>query len=388
MTIIEAADRFLADCVRQAATNSEWPQWPEARNSLEFSNTIRQRAELHGISVLLARNPSELSKWPGAIAEKIREEARLAGLWEEIHKSAIAKLVEALSDNGINSVVMKGTALAYLYYDDPAMRRRGDTDLLIDEGDLEATRNLFAQSGHERREDPYGLCYQETWLIDCGPGIIHALDLHWQPADRPTLQRILKGEEFIASARALPRLSASAQAPDPVVMLVHGAINQAWHVARGYLVDEERIKGGRRLIWSVDYSLLTAQFTRTEWEQLTALCESRDAAKVVHTALQGAVQDLSINVPEGVMATLENAGQSSKTFDYIAKADTLSDLIADLAAAGDAETRVRLLMMSAFAPRRHLTEKYPELSHWPTFALQLRRYADMVARPLSKKANQ
>jgi hypothetical protein len=90
--------------------------------------------------------------------------------------------------------------------------------------------------------------------------MLHSIDLHWEPSDRPLLRKILRADRFWQGRVPVTQLSPHAAAPDALMMLVHGAINQSWHLARGYSVKDERVTGGRRLIWAVDYLRLTAGF--------------------------------------------------------------------------------------------------------------------------------
>lgn len=317
-----------------------------------------------------------MSAWPAPLADALREEMRLAALWEALHRDMICRLIEALADDGIASMVMKGTALAYLHYEEPAIRRRGDTDLLIRPEDLARVRDLLRQAGCYRREDPHGLYFQETWLIDCAPGLSHSVDLHWQPSDRPVLQKILAAERFWAHRQPLTRLSSRSAAPDALTMLVHGAVNQAWHLARGYSVEDTRISGGRRMIWAVDYHHLTRGFGAREWQQLAEFCEKHDAAAVVHQALAGAQQDISLAVPAEIMERLARAASGSRTGAYIANPGVVRDFWRDLVAARGLMVRLKLIGSLAFAPRSHLIGKYPDCARWPTVLLQLRRYSE------------
>jgi hypothetical protein len=377
---IEQADQYLAACVRAVLSNQTAPPWPEAFAAAEQGEAVALRASFHGIAVLLGQSPSTLESWPAPAADTVLSEMRLAGLWEELHRTLITGVMRQLAQNGIAAILLKGTALAYLFYADPAARRRGDTDLLVRPADLERTRAVLAQAGCYRREDPHGLFFQETWLIDYGAHLEHSIDLHWEPSDRPVLQKTLRAGAFWRQPVPIPRLSPNAVAPDPVMMVVHGAFNQAWHLARGYLLDSDRVVGGRRLIWAVDYFNLTRAFSATQWEELAGFCEMHDAAAVVHAALDGARQDIELAVPAAIMGRLSRAAKGSITHAYIHKPGVVREFLSDMRAAEGLAMRLRLLQSFLFAPRSHLVLKYPEASHWPTALLQLRRYSAALGR--------
>lgn len=377
---IEQADRNLALSMRAALAGQPCPAWPTDWQGDEITDVFAARARFHGIAVFLAQTFDEFTGWPASMVDRLREEMRLAALWEELHRVPIVDMIDRLAAAGIETMVMKGTALAYLHYPDPATRRRGDTDLLIHPRDLAQTRQQLERAGFMRRDDPHGLYFQETWLIDCGAAIEHSIDLHWEPADRPMLQRVLQSGHFWQHRQPVPRLSPHAWAPDPVQLLLHGAVNQAWHVARGFNVDDDKVVGGRRLIWSLDYARLTRDFTARQWEDIATFCEQHDAAAILISALRGVREDLGFALPSDIMDRLERSATGSPTYRYITQPGRISDFKADFSAASSIAIRFRMLQSIAFAPRRHLLRKYPHLSHWPTFLLQLRRYAEVLSR--------
>lgn len=378
--VIEKADQYLAACVRAVLADQEAPPWPAGFATAEQGETVSLRASFHGIAVLLGQKPATLESWPAPVAEDVRSEMRLTGLWEELHRIQVANVINKLAQSGIASMLLKGTALAYLFYADPAARRRGDSDMLNRPDDLARTRTILEKAGYQRREDPHGLFFQETWLIDCGAQMEHSIDLHWEPNDRPVLQKTLRAGHFWQKPVPVPRLSPHAAAPDPVMMMVHGAFNQAWHLARGYNVDSERVTGGRRLIWAVDYLNLTQRFSDSQWEELAAFCEKHDAAAIVYAAFEGARQDVGLVVPAAIMDRLSRASVGSVTHAYITKPGVVRDFMRDFCAAESSAMRMRLLHGFVFAPRSHLIEKYPRMSHWPTALLQLRRYSSVFGR--------
>lgn len=382
----QAADKFLAFCVRATLADAPLPPWPfgsAQQSSLpeaDLADALIRRAEFHGIALLLTYRGTQGSDWPGPVMAQLTQLARLSGLWEELHRPRIAGLIDMLADRGVASIVLKGSALAYLHYPDPALRRRGDTDLLIRPEDLDTTRAALREAGWISPPPSRGLYFQESWDIDCGLGMLHTLDLHWHPTDRPVIQKVLRPEDYWASTRPLPRLSPRAAAPDPVIMLVHGAINQFWHETRGILVEGERVVGGRRLIWAADYHHMTEGLTPADWERLAAFCAARDAGGIVHAVLAGAQQDIGLALPDGFPERLLPASGRSPTMDYIRRFDRLKDIRADFMAADSTATRLRLLSASVLVSREQLVKRYPNQAHWPTALLQLRRYGGALAR--------
>ncbi len=387
----DALDRYFADCVRAAFEDREFPQWPfaalaQGQASEPFLDLLSQRAEFHGIGLLLARCRDAFADWPRPAAEAIKALAHRGVFEEELSRRPIAALIDRLAQAGVASRMLKGSAVAYLAYPDPAARPRGDTDILIAPRDLPATRQILQADGWSRQPTLHAFPNQECWTINCGAGLVHTLDLHWRTSNRAMLRRLLPVELFWADARPLPRLATAAAAPDPVLLLLHGAVNQMWHEYRGFYLGEELLFGQRRLIWSMDQALICAHFDSADWDRLVSICVSHDAGAIVHAALSGAVTDIGLRVPEGVLSRLNPHASQSGVLNYIRNPLPGEELRADLAASENLAMRARLLWSAAFASRSHLIGKYPQAAHWPTLALQVRRYVDAFSRTATRRA--
>ena len=247
----------------------------------------------------------------------IADEARVVSLWESTHAAAVAKLIDALDSAGIESVLMKGTALAYSVHEEPAARRRGDSDLLVRPDDLEQARLIFEANGWDRAEGPHGVSYQEAWLHKTATHFEHAIDLHWEPSDSAVIQKALTLHDFFDHKRPLPRLSDKAWRSDLAVTMIHETINQKWHISHGYLTEEGKISGARRLIWSVDFDVMSGAMNGADWERLLKLCEARKFGPLVAEALRGAESDLGTIVPEERVGQLEQRAVSLRRRQWL-----------------------------------------------------------------------
>ncbi|QFT75981.1 nucleotidyltransferase family protein [Erythrobacter sp. THAF29] len=375
MTTKDEADRFLADCVRRSLAGQKVRGWPADWRNDEDLIFVTERADLHGIGALLGASTGSLDHWPTAVRERIAELTRLAALWEMTHKSAVASAIGSLAESGILSVVMKGTALAYQYYADPCARRRGDTDLLIRPEDLEGARKCLDAQGFVLRRSPHGLRFQETWQLKVAGEFLHSIDLHWVATDRPVLQKVLPSEDFWKNTHPLEQLSVDARAPEPAIALIHGAINMLWHQERGFGTDSERVLNERRLIWMVDFALIFSGFDDDDWRRLLALAEDRHLFGIVRIALDAARSVSIIPCPAWAEALIAQAQDVSPVERYVTSKSRASDLVADIRASDSLSLKLRLVLDAAFVPRDDLIRQYPSLSTWPTFALQMRRYA-------------
>ncbi|GMN01957.1 hypothetical protein MTsPCn3_06870 [Erythrobacter sp. MTPC3] len=342
------------------------------------------RIVFHGVAGILCDDADAMGDWPSEVKGLVATEARLGALWEATHNPVIVSAIRALMDAGIESVVMKGTALAYSLYEDAALRRRGDSDLLVKPNDLMCAREALRSAGLAQDTAQFGPNFQEVWEYESAAGMTHLIDLHWQPVDSPFILKLVDCDQIWSQKVALDRLCIGAYVPDPVITLVRGAINEAWHLKYGYYADGPRLTGGHRMIWAVDYLLLTEKFSALDWENLSTYCEKTGASPIVLSALEGAETMLGMALPDTVRSRLTQQATPSPQQRYISSFGELARLRADVFASTDTAMALAVMRCAAFAPREHLLRKFPKSDHWPTFALQLRRYAATMTKTISK----
>lgn len=382
-------DEFLGASLSRLRTGAAtaWPQEHEWAGK-DACDAVWSRLDFHGVALLFHGQDDALSNWPEPLVARIGEEARLMALWEATHRAALAQLIDHLDRARIKSILMKGTAIAYSLYTDPAARRRGDSDLLIQPRDIAAARDILEGAGWYRNADPHGLTHQEGWRFDSAGAFVHALDLHWEPSDRAALQRVLKREDIFATCRPLPRLDKAAYCASTQLTIVHEAINQKWHEVRGYWSGDEKIIGARRLIWSVDFDLLARSLTPADWRELIEFCSDRGIGPLVAAALSKAAKDLGTDLPAVFIEELAGQREDPAIAAYCNASDDFEEFWLNLRHAPGWRERVALLSDRGFPPAGHLRAKYPKQAGWPAAFLQARLLIETAARVIRRVFNQ
>lgn len=150
-----------------------------------------------------------------------------------------AAFVNLVSDAGIETVTLKGPALAMQILGDPALRASSDVDLLVRREDMPRLRLAFAAAGLL----PAGhqpVWYEERWhdhqvFLGLPPPPRMPVEVHWDIV-RPGLSR-LPVDEVLAEAATVRAPAASLPAPSITWQLVLVAAHSAQHGfdARGLL---------------------------------------------------------------------------------------------------------------------------------------------------------
>lgn len=137
-------------------------------------------------------------------------------------------LAAALEDEGIEVVVLKGTAVAHLAYPDPALRSYGDVDLLFRSEQFDEALEVLYGQGYVRPAAPAGRDFDRRF----GKGATlkgadgHELDVHRNLVFGTFGYAIELGELF-ASATTFHLGGRSLQALGPETRLLHACYHAA-----------------------------------------------------------------------------------------------------------------------------------------------------------------
>jgi hypothetical protein len=363
-------DHYLAACVKAVTQDECLPPWPSDWTQAD-STPIIARIKFHGIALLLANKVAALAGWPLDVVTAVKEEARLQAIWEASHSRAIARLIEALHAAGMTAVLMKGTALAYSAYSDPAIRRRGDTDILLSGVSKRAARSVLTQCGF-RPSDERGPT-QEPWALSARGGFEHEIDIHWRISSTLVVAQALEGLRPESRIMPLPRLSPVACGLGPIDNLILTCVNRVAHEAYGYFVEDDRPVDGDRLIWALDIDLVSRNFDDADWTLLADLAAASGTVGVVRSGLLFAGAQLGTMAPDWVLERLSRPGSHEPVGDYFGPSSEFEKFKGNLAASGTLGEKMTLLKQQVLKSRRFLREKYPDAAHWPLWALRVRR---------------
>lgn len=374
-------DQYLASCVASIVRTEPLAPWPS--DWAVDVDAAAQRIAFHGIALLIAQAPGALDDWPPVLARAVREQAGIQTFWEASHRAAIAPLLEAFAAAGISALVTKGTALAYSVYHDPALRRRGDTDIYLPAASKRQVSQLLRACGFRQTGDTKAL--QESWQCDTALGFEPAVDIHWRiNASAAVSQMLEAGLRFDVSV-ALPRLSPGARGIGAVDNLVLTSINRSAHGQFGYYSGGDRLFDTNRLIWAVDVHLLASTFSPDDWEEVASRAAKTGTAAVVRDSLAFAQRSIGTMIPAEIADALERGPSNHGLAAYFGRSSHIWRLRRDLAACdGPAET-ARVLRYVAFPSDDFLQARFPDAQGWPQPALHLRRWVEGAGKLLAGK---
>lgn len=199
-----------------------------------------QHAAQHLLEPLLYWHSNEggqLAALPEPVQERWSRTFGLAGIEALVKRELLHRIAKILEKAGIGFVVLKGAALAWSLYPDPALRPMRDLDLLISPEHVKRAYGLLLANGCERypgdaEEIDFAFTHYKHLpaLRDKRTG--NAIELHSRLLD-PRLSRSEKKSQLLDTnaliARSLaPQLDVEARCLPPEELLLHLVIHSAY----------------------------------------------------------------------------------------------------------------------------------------------------------------
>ena len=223
----------------------------------------RMQPHLHG---RLSRGEIEITV-PRDIAAGWRAARRENALHVLAERRALHQAIDALAGDGIAAVVLKGSALAWSAWPDPAERPMRDIDILVDADTAPRAYRILRKAGWSAPEvserELRSLAARETHLppLDSPEGLMLELHAHvWASSPLAGLAMPQSDDAgFLARAEKDPTLGLLI--PSAQDMLAHLSI----HCAVSHLFNT-----GPLALADIDYLLQTSDI---DWTQFWADCE-------------------------------------------------------------------------------------------------------------------
>ncbi|WP_295634724.1 nucleotidyltransferase family protein [Novosphingobium sp.] len=361
--------------------------WPLAWNAPDVTQAFVARALYHGIAGVLINRSNAMEGWPAPVVGCLGQQALGQGMWELRHKLVVVGLIEALAKAGVPALLLKGTALAYDLYADPAERCRGDTDVLVAPAQITQSRDVLEARGFVRESAGEGLFgdlhAQEIWRHVSDDGFEHVIDLHWQLLNSPFLDPLMPYNECAAGPVPIPRLCASARAMPRVMMLLHACLHRAVHISNPYYVDGQAYLGGGRLIWLLDIKLMADACSDREWAELSRLAVAKGLSALCLEALESARAKLGAKLPASVREALSRAPANHEIGTYLTTSSQFGRAWRDFKSTPGVLKKLRFGLSQTLPSPDMVRDKYPSMRDRPIMLLYGRRLAEILGRRVS-----
>lgn len=363
-----------------AALRGDKPSWPGDAHPSTTGELLLRRATFHGVASLLHARLG-VTKWPAAVLERLREVALEHAMWEMRHQQVLAGTLAALESFGIQPILLKGTALAYSIYFDPAVRTRGDTDLLIRIDARDRVHQALVSLGYQVSNQVSGefISYQANYVQLSPEGYSHTLDVHWKINNSEVLSRLFTFDEIHKDAQPLPRLSPQAIGSSRVHALLIACMHRCTHRTNPYYVEGRPYLTDSRLIWLYDIHLLAASMNEHEWIECMRMAERKQLRAVCIDGLQASAKSFGTALPQVVLAAIDISESPEPASRYFASSKLRQQWM-DFQALGSKRNQLRFAVELAFPPAAYMRLRYPGGSRTWLPWLYVRRTASGIVR--------
>ena len=357
-------------------------RWPESGIDDAQWPAIMEMAAAHRLEPLLARHV-EREGWsvPDITAGAWQAARRRAALAALAQQAALRLALERLAAAGIDAVALKGVALAWRHYPEPALRPMRDLDLLVSEARAREAAAILAEAGFV--PDPAGpvsLADEHQLPAQHHPDLGVTIEVHHRLGDPPHRRgyRVpqLSPDAMLARAEPVDCGGVAVRCPPPQDLAAHLIV----HALYGHRLDCGPLvladlhflgEGG-----AVDWARLRADARAQGW------LRGADLLLALTARCFGSMPVVFSEPPAGVLAAAEDALLP----DPAARGHT--EAAADFAAARSPAAFARALRRR-LTPDPHVVEDEgggrPAWAFWPIWAL--RRLVRLGYRLSSRRAS-
>ena len=347
-------------------------QWRQCRMSPEeFVHACTERGVTSLVDDRLRNLPSYQRDWPCVVFDRLATTVRAQTAVELLSMNELVAVLDVLSTEGLDAILMKGTALAYGLYDNPVSRPRIDCDLLIRRTDIDAARRAMAAVGYAAPAycDGELLFHQFPMQKTDRFGVGHTFDFHWKISTQSVFADMLSFDEISAAAIALPALGPHARATGLVHALLLACIHPVMHH-----------RNAESLIWAYDIHLIACRLSETEFERFADLAVSKHVSAICAHQLNAAYTWFGTPIPAAVWLKLSAVLDREPSAAYLRRNRSWADeIVSSLGALPRWRDRLGLAREVMFPGSDYMLKTYSLSGSWLGRALLPALYLHRLA---------
>jgi hypothetical protein len=312
--------------------------------------------------------------------------ARLRAAWmaaERQHLMAGPQLREVLTAFGradIDTILLKGPALAADYYSDPALRPFTDLDLLVRRRHRERAIDVLTALGYAHGSPGRSLAYElehapAAYFV--APGSRLPVDLHWECVAHPGSSRAteLAADEIWSRVRPSSSWGEAARTLAPEDLVIYLAAHFAIH---------HSLAGA---LWQLDLALvLKLHGAMLDWDAVVARSQRWGAAGAVYFALRTVGDALGVTAPTPTLNRLRPGNLRVALIERLQRGGTERmarlEYLVGVALLDRPADMVRMLAAGVVPPPGWLRSRYDSRSVTRAYLTHYGRVARIVARGL------
>lgn len=265
--------------------------------------------DYHGVTMLA----DYFNNLPTALKPLITQRKAMMAANDELKKQQLIALFDAFAEANLHqSILFKGSALAYTLYAKPWHRPRSDSDILINPNQRKAFEDVFKQLGYKKQfaiEGNY-VSYQHTFSKHLAGQSAINIDLHWRINNRQILAKSFNVSELIDHGQLLNELSPKIKTPSHVDSILISSLHRL-----GHHQHEER------LTWLYDIHLLAASLSQAEWQHLLEKAQQKQLSGITIDALNLCKKVLDTVIPDEISQQMSHSATKPEASQLFLRRD-------------------------------------------------------------------
>jgi Uncharacterised nucleotidyltransferase len=210
--------------------------------------------------------------------------------WVTNHARTVAagRAISALTEAGIDTMVLKGAAVAYRHYRDLGVRPMNDVDLLVRPGLARvAGEALLAAGWTQQLPTELGVLLCATHGTAFLDRMDLGIDLHWYAMWSPAVE-----DDFWLASEPVTVGRVPTLAPCAADLLLQACVHGIW-------------SGGPRVRWVADAVTIIRSTPELDWDRVVERARAREITLPLVDALRYLSDRLAVPVPAPVLGALD-----------------------------------------------------------------------------------
>jgi hypothetical protein len=351
--------RFVQLCLRSRweAEALEAARRLAMETQLDWEALVRV-AEEERLGPLLYRAVRRQDLVPPAVEEALRAVRYSMAVRDRLLHGELAAILDRLSVQGVDVVLLKGAALVHTVYGGAGLRPMEDLDVLVHREDVRPTLAVLIERGYQRagievRPDADLLYENELKLDKAGP--LHFwVEVHWSLFDMPYYQRVLPMDWFWQTALPVRIGDTAARVLGPEAQTLH----LCGHIMLQH--GDERAS----LLWLHDVAEVLVHYRdQLDWEELLNRAQEFRLVLPVQQVVGRVAEQWGVPVPAQVLSRLNALRPSADEVRVVAWRTARQRPVAqrfwsDLAGMGDWRQRLHYVWIQLFPSVTYMVSRY------------------------------
>ena len=276
---------------------------------------------------------------------QLMHEYRIQCLFNMVRESEENRILDALEQQGIRPVLLKGAGISRTHYQQPELRERSDTDIFIDAADIDVTQEIFRNLGYDIGITTYR-SHQFSATSSKNESMLMSFDVHWRISNNANFAQTIDYKEALHNSVLIDKEKAMRTLSSPYALLIAclHRLGNANH-------------NSNMLKWIYDIHLLITSMSQKELQRFILLAKQKRLTEVCLDGMRQSHSMLNTDIHESVLSNLSKQNTPTERFQRF-KSSQLALILNDITILPGWRAKSRLIKEYIFPNAEYLLHLY------------------------------